>query len=92
MSKMKYLPAMLLIAACLSACEKTDTPNDQETNADNQVTETVLDDVDAIEGTISDAMINVEELDNSQVPETAEDDSTENNDAEQAEATNEESE
>lgn len=53
----------MLAAFSLSACD--DTPNASDGGVDNAVTETVLDDVDQIEGTISDAMINVEGLDGS---------------------------
>lgn len=92
MTKMKYMPSLLLLLICLSACDKMDTPDDQSANTDNQVTETVLDDVDSIEGTISDAMINVEELDNSAPPEITKEKGEEDSSTEQADDPIEESE
>lgn len=77
MTKISYLPYLLLMVA-LTACEKESVQGEQPTNIDNKVTETVLDDVDNIEGTISDAMINVEDLDNSEPEEVVEDGNNEN--------------
>ena len=70
-----YKSTLILIAAIsLSACTKEDDSTDNDTVGDAVVTETVLDDVDSSEGTISDAMINVEGLDEStDTPEEAED-------------------
>ncbi len=70
-----YKSTLILIAAIsLSACTKEDNSTDNDTVGDAVVTETVLDDVDSSEGTISDAMINVEGLDEStDTPEEAED-------------------
>jgi len=77
-----YKWSLLLLAVfTISACDKkveTNTDND----IDQTVTETVLDDVDSIEGTISDAMINVEDLD----------ESTDENDIESTDKDNSESE
>lgn len=61
-----YKSALVLIAALgLSACDKQDENIDNDATGETVVTETVLDDVDSSEGTISDAMINVEGLDES---------------------------
>lgn len=60
---MKKLGLALLILVSVSACGGNDSSGDQG-NIDNEVTETVLDDVDQIEGTISDAMINEDGLNN----------------------------
>ncbi len=70
-----YKSTLILIAAIsLSACTKEDNSTDNDAVGDAVVTETVLDDVDSSEGTISDAMINVEGLDEStDTPEEAED-------------------
>lgn len=60
---MKKLGLALFILVSVSACGGNDSSGDQG-NIDNEVTETVLDDVDQIEGTISDAMINEDGLNN----------------------------
>lgn len=66
----KFGLIMVTMAAfSISACD--DTPSENNIS-DNVVTETVLDDVDKIEGTISDAMIHDQELDGSaDTPENA---------------------
>ena len=61
-----YKSALILMAALsLAACDKEDKSVGNDPTGDAIVTETVLDDVDSSEGTISDAMINVEGLDES---------------------------
>lgn len=80
-----YKSTLILIAAInLSACDKENKSTDNDAIGDAVVTETVLDDVDSSEGTISDAMINVEGLDDStDTPEEAEDDENSENDTEE---------
>ena len=58
----KYIAFGFLLP--LTACDTNNSPTAENENIDTVVTETVLDDVDAIDGTISDAMLNVEELGN----------------------------
>ncbi len=62
----EYKPALIMIAVLsLSACDTEESSINNNITDDAVVTETVLDDVDSSEGTISDAMINVEGLDES---------------------------
>lgn len=84
-----YKSALILMAALsLAACDKEDKSVGNDPTGDAIVTETVLDDVDSSEGTISDAMINVEGLDEStDAPEESEngessDEDTEKKDSE----------
>ncbi len=57
------LTLILLAAVGLSACDTEDKSIDKDVAGDAIITETILDDVEGSEGTISDAMINVEGLD-----------------------------
>jgi len=76
MSKTSFFPSLLLFSLCLSACNNDNANISEETDSDTAVTETVLDNVDKIEGTISDAMINVEDLEENN-EDTSEDEDTE---------------
>lgn len=67
---MKTFKFALIAAAALSisACGSEDAQTSEEGSEDITVSETVLDDVDETEGTISDAMINTEGLDENNAP------------------------